>query len=387
MSSAGVEMAEAGAAAANAAAEGAAQAAAGAQAQAAGAVQAAQQQLGDMHRGLQGAVAGAVPGTSMFDMVPSAAGVVPGGAGALPSAVMSPGTVPPAGLAGQMAMVKSPSFGALDIESAGDATRSAMAIHHQAVQEQNKTKKKARFEETNARNFGNLSAIDYSASFRHFGPPPNILPNAAEFKHTKSQVGCFGRIGNCLMGVSPRLDNGAEIVILSMDLQEVQKQWLLSRWIPLLKRHSVKANWALRSYRAIGLIKTLGGVLIPVTVSFMQSGNNIGFYTNLTIIISLINTVATALEDFFDFGVRSAARRTAANTMEKLFWEFQALSGRYKGFTNQVDAFSQFVEDTEKVTFHAEEIYVRTIKESASGDDDSGGDEAKGGGKGKNNER
>ena len=96
----------------------------------------------------------------------------------------------------------------------------------------------------------------------------------------------------------------------------------------------------------------------------------------------VINTVAVALEDFFDFGVRSASRRTAANHMEKAFWEFHALAGQYRFFTNHRAAFRRFVEDAETITNKAEEIYVKTIMENAGGGgekNEEGGDAGLGG--------
>ena len=99
----------------------------------------------------------------------------------------------------------------------------------------------------------------------------------------------------------------------------------------------------------------------------MLQGNDLELWGNIAIIISIINTVAVALEDFFDFGVRSASRRTAANHMEKAFWEFQALAGQYRFFTNHRAAFRRFVEDAETITNKAEEIYVKTIMENAGG--------------------
>jgi len=208
--------------------------------------------------------------------------------------------------------------------------------------------------------------VQYSAG-------PGLLPEAAAFaKARAAQATCWGRLRGCFgtSSTDGRLIHlGSEEVILCMDLDEVQKQWLLSRWVPTLRRHSVKAAWSLRFYRSIGLIKTLCSVLVPVLLSMMQQGTDLELWGNIAIIISIVNTVAVALEDFFDFGVRSASRRTAANHMEKAFWEFHALAGQYRFFTSHRAAFRRFVEDAETITNKAEEIYVKTIMEDAGGGD------------------
>ena len=215
---------------------------------------------------------------------------------------------------------------------------------------------------------------------------PGLLPEAAAYaKARAARSTCWGRTKGCFGAENADgrlLHLGSEEVILCMDLDEVQKQWLLSRWVPTLRRHTIKAGWSLRFYRSIGLIKTLCSVLVPVLLSMMQQGNDLELWGNVAIIISIINTVAVALEDFFDFGVRSASRRTAANHMEKAFWEFHALAGQYRFFTNHRAAFRRFVEDAETITNKAEEIYVKTIMENAGGEGgnkDDGGDEASGG--------
>ena len=215
---------------------------------------------------------------------------------------------------------------------------------------------------------------------------PGLLPEAAAYaKARAARATCWGRTKGCFGAENADgrlLHLGSEEVILCMDLDEVQKQWLLSRWVPTLRRHSIKAAWSLRFYRSIGLIKTLCSVLVPVLLSMMQQGNDLELWGNIAIIISIINTVAVALEDFFDFGVRSASRRTAANHMEKAFWEFHALAGQYRFFTNHCAAFRRFVEDAETITNKAEEIYVKTIMENAGGGgekNEEGGDAGLGG--------
>ena len=124
--------------------------------------------------------------------------------------------------------------------------------------------------------------------------------------------------------------------------------------------------------RAIGLVKVLCGVMVPVIVSSLgQTGGSTNMVLgNASIVVSILGTLATALEDFFQFGVRAASRVTCVNKLDRAFWEFQGLSGRFANYSVCTGtAFQKFAGYVEQFLFVAEESFVSTI---STGQEDSG---------------
>lgn len=116
--------------------------------------------------------------------------------------------------------------------------------------------------------------------------------------------------------------------------------------------------------RVIGLIKVLCGVVVPVFISSTSQvdGKLKEIFTNASIVVSILGTLVTALEDFFEFGIRCANRMTCLSRMDREFWEFQGLSGHYSSYTIwSGPAFQRLASGCEEFLFNVEENYLQTI--------------------------
>lgn len=172
-------------------------------------------------------------------------------------------------------------------------------------------------------------------------------------------------------------------LIAQLRLRAHERQWMLTRFIVAMMDQSREYKLNERWFRMVGLVKLISGVLVPVFISFLSNTNNSESTTivlvNCSIIFSgepetaavrarhsplwvhrhaitgsnlppycfadkqqrinavirpsaVIGTVATALEDFFRFGMRATARKIAHTRIMRTFWEYHGLSGTFKHY-------------------------------------------------------
>lgn len=122
----------------------------------------------------------------------------------------------------------------------------------------------------------------------------------------------------------------------------------------------------LRCFRMIGLTKVLCGVLVPVIISTLGTVSKSSIWNtvlaNSSIVLSVLGTFATALEDFFQFGVRAANRTTCLSKLDRVFWEFQGMSGQFEDFQEQSgDAFRHFAFACEQNVFMVEDLHLSAM--------------------------
>lgn len=78
----------------------------------------------------------------------------------------------------------------------------------------------------------------------------------------------------------------------------------------------------------------------------------------LTVGLSVVVTVGATLDEFFSFGDRWYSYRKAVELMKSQGWQFLELSGAYREYEDQSEAFPVFVDQIESIIQRDVELYV-----------------------------
>lgn len=152
-----------------------------------------------------------------------------------------------------------------------------------------------------------------------------------------------------------------ESIIEKLEITDLQKHFLRSRWLDQVQWMTSKSDKAKKKYYILRLIAIVGGVIVPALVS--MNLNNEVFMSSvriLTFIISLLVAISVAIEEFFHYGERWRHYRNTSERLKIEGWDFFQLSGSYKGqkHSNAYTAFATLVED---ILRHEVEIYMTEI--------------------------
>jgi hypothetical protein len=172
------------------------------------------------------------------------------------------------------------------------------------------------------------------------------------------------------------LKNEFNSLIDKLELIDLQKQFLRSRWLDQVIWMDGKADTNQRWYYNLRLISIIGGVIVPALISLNLGSENISIVIRLiTFIISLIVAICVAIEQFFHYGDRWRHYRHNAERLKTEGWQFSQLSGPYGDFSKHKDAFRIFVARVEEIQQHEAELFICDIakeKETAKDNSSSG---------------
>ncbi|MEB3337737.1 MAG: DUF4231 domain-containing protein [Leptolyngbyaceae bacterium] len=157
-----------------------------------------------------------------------------------------------------------------------------------------------------------------------------------------------------------------------LHLKEAQKKFLQSRWLDQLMWTEGKASQTRDRYYALRLTAIIGGVIVPVLVSFEVSNNEnlTKALRYLTIGLSGVVAVSAAVEEFFHYGERWQHYRRTAESLKTQGWQFSQLSGSYRTFKTHEDAFVVFADRIEEIIQRDVEIFVTQVSQEKQKDKD-----------------
>ena len=111
-------------------------------------------------------------------------------------------------------------------------------------------------------------------------------------------------------------------------------------------------------------------VCISLTSVFVGEVENL-VLQHMAVVLSVIGTMAVALEDFFQFGARARARRLCMHKLDRTFWEFYALTGPWDKFDDHTPAaFAAFAMRIESCIRESESAHIATfsgVKDGGTG--------------------
>lgn len=152
-----------------------------------------------------------------------------------------------------------------------------------------------------------------------------------------------------------------------LELTDVQRKFLGSRWLDQVLWMEKKANFCRDRHYRLRLTAIILGVIVPVLIGldFRDFGERaVKAKEYVTISLSAIVAVSAAVEEFFHYGERWYHYRRTVESLKTYGWQFSQLSGPYAKFSTHHDAFMVFANQVEEVIQRDVEVYVTQVAKS-----------------------
>jgi hypothetical protein len=146
----------------------------------------------------------------------------------------------------------------------------------------------------------------------------------------------------------------------TIELPEIEKQALESRFIDRVLWAEKRATDARRAYYGLRLTAILGGVLVPSLVSLNIGETGAQVVRWITFGVSLLVAMAIATEEFFHFGDRWRHYRQTAELLKEEGWEFFQRTGDYRNRTH-AECFPTFARRVERLVHEDVEKFVTQV--------------------------
>lgn len=152
-------------------------------------------------------------------------------------------------------------------------------------------------------------------------------------------------------------------LINDLELTELHKQSLRSRWLDQVSWMGKKARHCQRWYYILRLIAIIGGVIVPTLVGLNLVGNQFAadIVKGITFGLSMIVAISLATEEFFHFGERWRHYRSTAERLKIEGWQFFQLAGPYQDFKTHEEAYSIFATRTESIHQQEVDVYITEV--------------------------
>ena len=155
-------------------------------------------------------------------------------------------------------------------------------------------------------------------------------------------------------------------LINQIDLPDLQKQFMKSRWLDQLLWLENRAEKSRNQYYLLRLITIIGGVIVPALVSVNINGDN--GTNNIQEILGWIAfglsqavAISAAVEEFFHYGDRYRHYRNTAEAMKIEGWQFFQLSGPYRNSQSHAQVYADFAQRVENIIQRDVEGYLSEV--------------------------
>ena len=161
-------------------------------------------------------------------------------------------------------------------------------------------------------------------------------------------------------------------VLLELDLEPVQKQIILSRYVYILEHLNKRVRMYSRLFYTGHIVITVGSLLVPALLSIQNSSatGNTSFSTQIywtTFILSLMVTMCNGLLALFKIDKKYYFLNTTLERLRTEGWQYFGLTGRYSGHLvhhqtpNHHNQFVFFTHQIEKIKMkQIEEEYYKS---------------------------
>lgn len=150
-------------------------------------------------------------------------------------------------------------------------------------------------------------------------------------------------------------------VIDALDLGDIQRHFLRSRWLDQVLWMEGRADHSRRRYYTLRLVAAVGGVVVPTLVSLDPAGDARNAVRALTIGLSLLIAIALAVEELIRYGERFRHYRRTVELLKSEGWQFFQLSGPYQGDASHREAYPSFAARVEGIIQPSVEVYVTDV--------------------------
>ena len=149
-----------------------------------------------------------------------------------------------------------------------------------------------------------------------------------------------------------------------LDLSEVQRKFLSSRWLDQVLWMEKKANHCRDRHYSLRLSAIILGVIVPILIGLPLPAERESLQRAkeyLAIGLSAIVAVSAAVEEFFHYGERWYHYRRTVESLKTYGWQFSQLSGPYAKFSTHQEAFLPFANQVEEIIQRDVEVYVTQV--------------------------
>jgi hypothetical protein len=151
-------------------------------------------------------------------------------------------------------------------------------------------------------------------------------------------------------------------LIDALELSDLQKHFLHSRWLEQVLWMDSKADICQRHYYALRLTAIIGGVLIPPLVTLKNGSGVVGSIVFwLTFFISLLVAVSLAVEEFFHYGERWRHYRRTVETLKLEAWQYFQLTGAYQSNPTHQEAYTSFAARVEDILRQDVDVFITQL--------------------------
>ncbi|WP_414516703.1 DUF4231 domain-containing protein [Nostoc sp. PCC 9305] len=150
-----------------------------------------------------------------------------------------------------------------------------------------------------------------------------------------------------------------------INLGDVQKHFLRSRWLEQVLWMESKANLSRDRHYFLRITTIIGGVILPALVSlnintnFKPNNRDIIMWS--TFGLSQIVAISAAIEEFFHYGERWRHYRRTVESLKTQGWQFSQLTGPYRIYPSHEQAFNLFASHVEDIIQRDVEIYATQV--------------------------
>lgn len=138
-------------------------------------------------------------------------------------------------------------------------------------------------------------------------------------------------------------------LIEQLQLSELQKCSLRSRWLDQVSWMEAKASKMQFRYYGLRITAIIGGVIVPSLVGLSFTGSNNQILRIVTFLLGLAVAISVAVEEFFHYGERWRHYRSTVEVLKSEGWQLFQLSGPYKEYASHPEAYRQFADRVEQI--------------------------------------
>jgi hypothetical protein len=150
-------------------------------------------------------------------------------------------------------------------------------------------------------------------------------------------------------------------IIDTLDMPELQKQFMKSRWLDQVLWLEKRATSARDHFYQLRMATIVGGVIIPALVSLNISGKAGDTLRWATFGISQLVAISASVEEFFRYGDRWHQYRNTAEGLKIEGWQFFQLSGPYRNSETHSIAYTAFATRVEYMIRKDVSVYISEI--------------------------
>jgi hypothetical protein len=150
-------------------------------------------------------------------------------------------------------------------------------------------------------------------------------------------------------------------LINSLELTDLQKRFVRSRWLDQVLWMEGKATHARNWYYVLRLTAIIGGIIVPALVSLNVQDQGATWARWGVFVISLLVAIAVAVAEFFRYGDRWRHYRRTVETLKAEGWRFFQLAKPYDSDKTHAAAFNRFAAVVEEINQQDIQTFISQI--------------------------